>query len=70
MLKPVSEAEAAILRMARRETSLHYAGEFEPVTRGFLFAVIALGALGVMAGVYTFWRILVRTFSRAAARDR
>jgi hypothetical protein len=67
---PVSEAEAAVLRIAQRETSPQYAGEFEPITRGFLFAVISLGALGVMAVAYMFWRALMRTFSRGAAGGR
>ena len=46
---PVSEAEAAVLRIAQRETSPQYAGDFEPITRGFLFAVISLAGLGAMA---------------------
>jgi hypothetical protein len=69
-LIPVSEAEAAVLRIARRETSPQYAAEFEPITRGFLFAVISLGALGAMAVAYVLWRALVRTFSRVDANGR
>jgi hypothetical protein len=67
---PVSEAEAAVLRIAQRETSPQYAAEFEPITRGFLFAAISLGALGVMALAYTLWRALPRTFSRVDANGR
>jgi hypothetical protein len=67
-LKPVSEAEAAVLRIAQRETSPQYASEFDPITRGFLVAVIALGALGVMALAYVLWLALVRVFSRVGTR--
>jgi len=67
---PVSEAEAAVLRIAQRETSPEYAAEFEPITRGFLFAVISLGALGAMAVAYMLWRALVRTISRGGAHGR
>jgi hypothetical protein len=67
---PVSDDEAAVLRIARRETSPQYAGEFEPITRGFLFAVISLAGLGAMAAAYMLWRVLVRTFSRGAANGR
>jgi hypothetical protein len=67
---PVSEAEAAVLRIAQRETSPQYAGEFEPITRGFLFAVISLGALGLIAVACLFWRVLVRVFSRSGANGR
>jgi hypothetical protein len=67
---PVSEAEAAVLRIAQRETSPEYAAEFEPITRGFLFAVICLGALGAMAAAYMFWRAVVRFFSRGGDHGR
>ena len=69
-LNSVSEAEAAVLRIAQRETSPQFAGEFEPITRGFLFAAISLGALGLMAVAYMLWRVLRRTLSRAAAGGR
>jgi hypothetical protein len=67
---PVTEAEAAVLRIALRETSPQFADEFEPITRGFLFAVISLGVLGVMAVAYMLWRALVRNFSRGDANSR
>jgi hypothetical protein len=67
---PVSEAEAVVLRIAQRETSPQHAGEFEPITRGFLFAVIALGALGIMAVAYLLWGVLARAFSRGGANSR
>jgi hypothetical protein len=67
---PVSEAEAAVLRIALRETSPEYAAEFEPITRGFLFAVICLGVLGAMAAAYMLWRALARVFSRGGADGR
>jgi hypothetical protein len=64
---PVSDDEAALLRIAQRETTPEYAAEFEPITRGFLFAVFSLGALGVMAVPYVLWRALVRAFSSSQA---
>ena len=70
MPTPVSETEAAVLRIAQRETSPQYAEEFEPIARGFLFAVISLGALGVMAAAYLLWRLLMRAFSRSHADGR
>jgi hypothetical protein len=66
----VSEAEAAVLRIAQRETSPEYAAEFEPITRGFLFAVICLGALGAMAAAYMVWRAVARVFSRGGTGGR
>ncbi len=70
MPNPVTEDEAAVLRIAQRETSPQYAGEFEPITRGFLFAVISLAGLGAMAVAYMLWRFLARTFSRGGANGR
>ena len=70
MTNPVSEQEAAVLRIAQRETSPQYAGEFEPITRGFLFAVISLAGLGAMAIMYMLWRFLARSFSRAGTSHR
>jgi hypothetical protein len=67
---PVSEAEAAVLVIAQRETSPQFAGEFEPITRGFLFAAISLGALGLMAVAYMLWRVLLRAFSGTGAGGR
>jgi hypothetical protein len=67
---PVSEAEAAVLGIAQRETSPQFAGEFEPITRGFVFAVISLGVLGVLAVACMLWRALARIFSRSGAHSR
>jgi hypothetical protein len=67
---PVSEAEAAVLRIAQRETLPQYAAEFEPITRGFLFAVVSLGALGVLAVVHILWRALARAFSHSRGDGR
>ncbi len=63
---PVSPAEAAVLRIAQRETSPQFAGEFEPITRGFLFAVISLGALGALAACFLARRTIARLFTGAA----
>jgi len=62
----VSPAEAAVLRIAQRETQPQFAGEFEPITRGFLFAVIGLGALGALAACCLAWRTVARVFSGGA----
>ncbi len=70
MPNPVTEDEAAVLRIAQRETSPQYAGEFEPITRGFLFAAISLAGLGAMAVAYMLWRLLVRTLSRGGANGQ
>ena len=63
---PVSPAEAAVLRIAQRETTPGFAGEFEPITRGFLFAAVALGALGCLAVCCLVYRALARLFSGGA----
>jgi len=60
---PISPAEAAVLRIAQRETSPQFAAEFEPITRGFLFAVISLGALGALAACTLAWRTFARVVS-------
>jgi hypothetical protein len=61
---PITESEAAVLRIAQREASPEYADEFEPITKGFLFAVVSLGALGAMAVAHMLWRALVRAVAR------
>lgn len=66
-LEPVSAAEAAVLRIAQRETLREYAAEFEPITRGFLFAVVALGALGLMAALCMAWRKVQALFGGTEA---
>ena len=58
----MTPAEAAVLEIARRETSPEFAAEFEPITKGFLFAVIALGALGCLAVCNLVWRKLTGAF--------
>ena len=63
----VSNTEAALLRIAHRETTARFAGEFEAITHGFLFAVVCLGALGVLAAGFLVWRTIVRIF-RGSAR--
>jgi hypothetical protein len=55
------------LRIAEHETSPEFAAEFEPITRGFLFALISLGVLGLMAVPCALWRALRRTFFRTGA---
>jgi hypothetical protein len=50
--------EAEIIEIARREASPEHLREFEPVTKGLLFAVVALIPLGVAAGFCLLWRRL------------
>ena len=53
-----SEEEAKILEIARREVSSEHLAEFEPITRGPVFAVCALVPLGAMAVVCLVWQKL------------
>jgi len=60
--------EAAILRIAERETSLEHAAEFEPITRGFAFAALALGPLCILAAGCVAWRLMAGAARRLAGR--
>ena len=51
-----------MLSIAQRETSPEFAAEFEPITKGFLYAAIALGVLGCLAVCHLVWRTLTRAF--------
>ena len=63
----ISRAEAEVLRIARRETSPEHVAEFEPITKGFVFAVIALAPLGVMAAFGLAGKILkAKLFGKGA----
>ncbi|MGD0777901.1 MAG: hypothetical protein ABSC05_34375 [Candidatus Solibacter sp.] len=53
-----SQEEAEILEIARREASPDHVLEFEPITRGPLFAVCALAPLGVIAAFCLVWQKL------------
>lgn len=44
-------SENEILQIAGRETSPEFAKDFEPITRGPLYAVLALIPLGLMAAI-------------------
>lgn len=56
----VSKKEGAVLRMAFRETSPVYVNEFEPITKGVLFAVAALAPLGMLAAIVIIGRAAKR----------
>ena len=62
-LPSASRKERAVLRIALRETSPAHVNEFEPITKGTLFALIALAPLGMMAAVVMAWRAIKRVFS-------
>ena len=53
-----SQEQAEILEIAQRETSPEHFAEFEPITRGPLFAAFALVPLGAMAAVFLIWQKL------------
>jgi len=46
--------------MSLRETSPAYVNEFEPITKGALFAVAALAPLSVLAACVMVWRAIKR----------
>jgi len=46
--------------MAFRETSPVYVNEFEPITKGVLFAVAALAPLGMLAAIVIIGRAAKR----------
>ena len=50
--------EAEILEVARREASTQFLGEFEPITKGPVYAVIALIPLCISAAAFIVWRKL------------
>jgi hypothetical protein len=58
--KPVSKKERAVLLMALREKSPAHVDQFEPITKGALFAVAALAPLGMIAAVVMAWRAVKR----------
>lgn len=47
-----------MLRMALREASPAHVDEFEPITKGFVFAVAALVPLTMIAAVVMIWRAI------------
>lgn len=59
-LQVASKKERAVFRMALRETSPSHVNEFEPITKGFLFAVAALAPLGIVAAGVITWRVIKR----------
>jgi hypothetical protein len=59
-----------ILQWAQREASLEHAGEFMPITKGPVFAMVCLIPLGcamaVFAAVSMAWRIARRVIVKSA----
>lgn len=55
-MTPMSRSEEEVLQIARRETSPEYVHEFEPITKGPLFAMLALAPLGLMAAFGLVWK--------------
>jgi hypothetical protein len=49
-----------LLLAAQREASFQYAREYEPITRGPVFAIAALLPLGCIMATCMFWRLLRR----------
>jgi hypothetical protein len=64
MSEPTPSGEAEVLRIARREASVEHVREFEPITKGFWFAVAALIPLGAVAALGLVWNTLRRAIRR------
>jgi hypothetical protein len=58
------------LRVAERETTTEHAGEFEPIARGPLFAMIALLPLGALAACCLVWRKVAHSLASARPGTR
>ncbi len=65
----LSARDEKILSLAKRETSPEHAAEFDPVTKGFGFAVAALIVVFGIAVACMAYSFAVRIFSRAARAD-
>jgi hypothetical protein len=50
--------EREVYELASRETDPRFHSQFTPITRGFLFAVLAILVLGLLAVLYTPFRLL------------
>jgi hypothetical protein len=65
----LSARDEKILSLAKRETSPEHVAEFEPITKGFGFAVVALiFVLGIAAACMAY-SFAVGIFSRGARAD-
>jgi hypothetical protein len=66
-ISPVDGIEAdPILQWAQREASLEHAGEYAPITKGPLFAMVCLIPLGCAMTVSMAWRIARRVIVKSA----
>lgn len=63
-LKP---RDQEVLALAEREADPRSAAQFEPISRGPWFAVIALAAVGLLSLPGMVWRV-ARALARPAAR--
>ena len=60
----ISSRDQEILAVAKRETQPHYTHEFEPITKGFLFAATGLATLGVLALFYIVFSKVTKSIWR------
>lgn len=60
MLSRLRPTATAIHRLAAREADPRYASDFAPVARGPVYAVLALGAITLLAAVWAPFRLLRR----------
>ena len=58
ILSRLRPTEREVYELANRETDPRLCSQFTPVTRGFLFAVLAMLGLGLLAVVCTPFRLL------------
>jgi len=58
VLERLRPAEREIRELALQETDPHEAHRFEPVSRGAIFAVVALLAIGLAALPACLWRAI------------
>lgn len=65
----LSARDQKILALAKRETSPEYAADFEPITKGFTFAVAALVVVLGSAAVCMVCSFPFRIFSREAKTE-
>lgn len=66
----LSSRDAAILALAMRETSTQNVDAFEPITKGPLFAAVALAFVLPLGALCMAWGILMRAGRRIFTAPR
>jgi hypothetical protein len=65
----LSARDEKILSLAKRETSPEHAAEFDPIVKGFGFAVVALMVVLGIAAACMAYSFAARIFGRTAPAD-